>query len=278
MLSCDARFSELRDSRSRDVVKQIAPGFYGSGAIFVVNVVLEIYFESSCGEGTRVMAKTKRKSVDYDRLYDAYHYQEIKNNSIFILMIHDDIEGDLRKHIIDVVKGELVRITYLIPKQALLRLRGTKVFLCQRDEIMGSDMDFYQPVNSGLFSHSVCIVDVGRMRRYPYWTAATLFHEIAHAFHARLPGGYDNGYIVAAYEKAKFELILNSTYNIYGSVVDHRGLSGPDEFFAEISTAYFGVSRFYPFVRGELKRWDRYTYRLIRAIWHKPEMFKGEGE
>ena len=227
--------------------------------------------ESSYDQGNGMHERT-----NHDDLYDADYYKEIENNSAFVLMIHDDIEGELRDQITDVVKGELVRINYLLPKQALLRLRGTKVFLCERAEILGSDSGFYQTSNNGLFSHSICIVDVNRMRRYPYWTAATLFHEIAHAFHARLPGGYEKRVhsfrVRASLSQVKAQRHPTTYMGRSLITTGYKDRKSSLQKCQRLSSACRDTT---PFVRGELKKYDKDTYRLIRAIWHKPQLFKG---
>ena len=44
-------------------------------------------------------------------------------------------------------------------------------------------------------------------------------------------------------------------------------LENPQEFFAELSEAYFGVNDFYPFRRAELERHDPESAALLERLW-----------
>lgn len=44
-------------------------------------------------------------------------------------------------------------------------------------------------------------------------------------------------------------------------------MTTPQEFFAEMTEAYFGVNDFYPFNRAELKESEPEIFELLQEIW-----------
>jgi hypothetical protein len=102
-----------------------------------------------------------------------------------------------------------------------------------------------------------------------------LLHELMHAYHDRVLG-FDHPEIIAAYERAKKEKKYGRVQHIYGGYDRHYALTNPNEFFAELSEAYLFANDYYPFVRPELKKYDRETYELMKKIWSGREYRRGE--
>lgn len=96
--------------------------------------------------------------------------------------------------------------------------------------------------------------------------AYALLHEMAHAYHFQHPE-LDTT-ILRAYENAK-------AAGLYRQVTrDHRpalqaayALNNHQEYFAELSEAYFGENDFYPYRNAELKQYDEQGYAMIERVW-----------
>ena len=52
-----------------------------------------------------------------------------------------------------------------------------------------------------------------------------------------------------------------------GSDVRKRIERNDQEYFAELTEAYFGTNDFYPFVRAELKQHDPKMYQVLEKVW-----------
>jgi dipeptidyl-peptidase-4 len=92
-------------------------------------------------------------------------------------------------------------------------------------------------------------------------------HELVHAYHDQILGGYDEPRIKAAYEKAMKAGIYDEVLLYTGKKVRHYAASNPMEYFAEGTEAYFYRNDFYPFVRAELKEHDPVLHDLLEEIW-----------
>lgn len=96
--------------------------------------------------------------------------------------------------------------------------------------------------------------------------ACALLHEMAHAYHFQHPEL--DATILRAYENAK-------ATGLYCQVTrDHRpalqaayALSNHQEYFAELSEAYFGENDFFPYRSAELKHYDGQGYAMIEKVW-----------
>lgn len=107
------------------------------------------------------------------------------------------------------------------------------------------------------------------MDRMPNFT----LHELAHAFHNRaISGGFANGEIKAAYERAKRSGRYDQVERWNGGGrrtqnVRAYAMTDPMEYFAENSEAYFSRNDFFPFTREELKQFDPEGHAVIEKAW-----------
>lgn len=112
-------------------------------------------------------------------------------------------------------------------------------------------------------TRAASLLDPGQLAKHP----SVILHELSHAYHHQILGGYDEPRILEAYEKAM-------AAGLYDEVLDHRGnkvrayaATTPMEYFAEGTEAYFDRNDFYPFVRSELKEHDPVLHDLLEEIW-----------
>lgn len=93
-----------------------------------------------------------------------------------------------------------------------------------------------------------------------------ILHELAHAYHDQVLG-IDEPRIRAAWKKFKDSKQYESVLMNIGEVREHYGLVNHEEFFAEMTEAYFGENDFFPFVAGELERAEPEIFALMREVW-----------
>ncbi len=108
-------------------------------------------------------------------------------------------------------------------------------------------------------------------RRMP----AFVLHELAHAYHHQfLKGGFDNSEIKAAWQKAKesksYENVEKQDAEGKRSRDTAYAMTNPQEYFAELTEAWFGTNDFFPFNWTELKHHDSQGEEEIRKAWGIP--------
>jgi len=98
-----------------------------------------------------------------------------------------------------------------------------------------------------------------------------LIHELAHAYHDVALRGRDDGRVVEAFRLARG----NPYYRYideYGRAQSAYALLNAEEYFAEISTAYFyGKNDQPPRNKAELRKNDPTGYLLVEALWRVHE-------
>lgn len=97
-----------------------------------------------------------------------------------------------------------------------------------------------------------------------------ILHELAHAYHDQILG-FHHPPIVAAYERFQASGRGEEALLYDGRRVRHYGLTNPQEFFAEMTEAFFGVNDFYPFNRAELHDSEPEVFSLLSEIWSDSE-------
>ncbi len=93
-----------------------------------------------------------------------------------------------------------------------------------------------------------------------------VLHELAHAFHDQVLG-FEDPRILQAYVRYKKSGHGDAALLFDGTRVRHYGLTDHQEFFAEMTEAYFGENDFFPFNRAELMTAEPEIFQLLQAIW-----------
>jgi len=93
-----------------------------------------------------------------------------------------------------------------------------------------------------------------------------LLHEMAHAVHDRMLGA-DNPNLKAVYKQALERKLLDPSAYAATNV---------QEFFAEMTCAYFDQLQYHPRTRADLKKHDAVTFKLMEATWGKSRVERGE--
>ncbi len=93
-----------------------------------------------------------------------------------------------------------------------------------------------------------------------------VLHELAHAYHHQVLG-WSHPDIQAAYQAAVSSGRYRQVLRNDGRIVRAYALTNPQEYFAELTEAFFGRNDFFPFDRRQLEQYDPRAYRLLARLW-----------
>jgi hypothetical protein len=193
------------------------------------------------------------------------------------------IEGDkkaLGEETLKLLRAHLYDVNRMVPRPALDRLREVRIWV----EAESKDVlcMCYHPSREWLQDHGfnpekAKSVELGNPVSFLDWThhqRAMVLHELAHAYHHQVLG-YDQPDIKAAYAKAMERKAYEAVLYFTGETKRAYAANNDQEYFAELSEAYFGTNDFYPFVRAEALRHDPRMAEVLQKVWHHPDAQKG---
>src|SRR3546814_3952854 len=97
-----------------------------------------------------------------------------------------------------------------------------------------------------------------------------VLHELSHAYyHSALEWRWEE--VGAAYKQAMSSGLYESVPHINGDLHKAYAALNQEEYFAELSEAYFGKNDFFPFTRDELKKYDPVGFQLMQDTWRSEE-------
>jgi hypothetical protein len=198
----------------------------------------------------------------------------------FTVMIHPEVlrhEADAAEALKEMDK-QLANIARVVPDGPLGHIRKVTVWL-EWNTPGASAAQFHAPGAEtmlrlkGLNPDKAGGVDVNHLRHFVKWSRIDqpwmILHEMAHAYHFRVLGEQHGG-IRAAYKQAVERKLYVSVLGPNGKKEEAYALKNANEYFAELSEAYFGRNDFYPFTRAELEKHDPIGYQVMRDVWGEP--------
>jgi hypothetical protein len=168
----------------------------------------------------------------------------------------------------------LYDVNRMVPRPALDRLHEVAIWV----EADSKDVKCmcYHPSKEWLTEHGfnpdkAGAVELGNPVAFLDWThhqRAMVLHELAHSYHHHVLG-YDNPDVKDAYKKAVESKSYESVLFYDGSKKRAYAIGNDQEYFAELSEAYFSTNDFYPFVRPEIKEHDPTGLEMLKKVWGK---------
>lgn len=195
------------------------------------------------------------------------------------ILIHE--HRDLAGQVVDLLDAKLLELTRTLPAKPLEFMRTVTIWVdYQADRFPGC---VYHPSEEWLKEHGfnpemARSVHVANARNFLEWSLhqpSMILHEMAHAYHHQVLGHHHEG-IRRAYEQALADKRYDSVLRYDGSYQRAYALNNDQEFFAEMTEAFFGVNDFYPFVKSELMHHDPAMYELLNQIWLNSNIEIGE--
>jgi hypothetical protein len=204
----------------------------------------------------------------------AYSVRDIEGWKVYV---HKKLEGEKKElgdETLKVLAMHLYDVSRMVPRPALGRLRETAIWV-EADNPQVVCM-CYHPSRGWLEGHGfnpekAGAVELGKPRNFLDWThhqRAMVLHELAHAYHHKVLG-YDNPDIKAAYKRARESGTYDPVLYYDGRKKKAYAMNNDQEYFAELSEAYFSTNDFYPFVRPEIKEHDAQMFDVLKKVWEK---------
>jgi hypothetical protein len=194
----------------------------------------------------------------------------------WLVLVHKSLveeHAELGEQVLELIDFQLYQIARVVPKPALEKLRQIPIWVeyadprhpcaCYHVSRRWLRANGFNPEKAGS-------VEIANSRRFLEWTRDQpwmLLHELAHGYHHRFLGGYGNPEIAAAWKAAMEQGLYDEVLHCRGSRRPAYAKNNPQEYFAELSEAWFGVNDFYPFVRAEVREHDPKAAELLRRLW-----------
>ena len=127
--------------------------------------------------------------------------------------------------------------------------------------------------NNGYPAYWAQGVQIGNASNYLNWTQiqpAMILHELSHAWHHQVLS-YNQAEIIEAYNAAMSSGIYNEVEYAGGGIQQAYATTNQQEYFAELTEAYFWENDFYPFNRNELMTFDPQGYQVVVDAWQPLE-------
>lgn len=185
-----------------------------------------------------------------------------------------DEKKELGDKVLDLLRVKLHDIKRAVPKAAVEKLQAVVIWV-EADNPRVKCM-CYHPSREWLAGHGFNPekakgVEIGNPKTFLDWSGfqpSMVLHELAHAYHHQVLG-YDNPDIKAAFKKAVESKSYESVLYGDGSRKRAYALNNDQEYFAELTEAFFGTNDFYPFVRAEVKVHDPLMFDTLKKLWGK---------
>jgi hypothetical protein len=184
-------------------------------------------------------------------------------------------EKPLAEQVLRLLQVRLFEMERALPRPALARLRDVTVWV-ELDDPRFPGMCFHPSrdwlSDNGYNPDKAGGVEIGNAQHFLDWAdeqPCMVLHEFAHAYHHKVLGARNRKLLTAfndAVSSGKYADVLRAS----GKTERSYALNNADEFFAELSESYFGTNDFYPFVRAELREYDRRSFDLFRELWTNP--------
>ncbi|HEY3781314.1 MAG TPA: hypothetical protein VGL56_09550 [Fimbriimonadaceae bacterium] len=194
----------------------------------------------------------------------------------FSFLISPDAESDPEElgPALAQTKIDLENVRKVLPPKAFDKIKGTRIWVEKADP--NTPLLVYHPNAEWLKEHGYnpemaeC-VEIGNLKHVIEWhhiQPMMFLHELSHAYNQQVLG-WDYPPIKKTYDDAVASTKYESVPFVLGGLKRAYALTNEKEYFAELSEAYFGKNDFYPFVREDLKKFDREGYEVVRTAWNK---------
>jgi hypothetical protein len=112
-------------------------------------------------------------------------------------------------------------------------------------------------------------IQIGNAQNYLDWTEvqpAIVLHELSHAWHHQVVG-YDDSTVLEAYNAAMSSGLYDAVEYADGTIQEAYATTNVQEYFAELSEAWFWSNDFQPFDHAELLSFDPAGASAVEQAW-----------
>jgi len=209
-----------------------------------------------------------------DQEVEAVRYlpREIRGWSVQVEASLTDPDDALGREVLELLDHKLYDLGRVLPSAAVEKLQGVTIWM-ERDNERDPGGVYHPSAawlrNNGYDPALAKCVQFGNAKNFIGWSFDQpwmVLHELAHAYHDQVLGK-GNAVIAKAFQAATESGTYESVLRTSGRRERAYGLNNTDEYFAELSEAYFGTNDFYPFVRAELRECDPGGYAMVESLW-----------
>jgi hypothetical protein len=179
----------------------------------------------------------------------------------------------LGDEVLELLQVKLYDINRAVPRPALAKLHQVPIWVefrhprhacaCYHPSKKWLTENDFNPEKAG----SMEIANAATFLDWTHEQPSMVLHELAHGYHHRFLGGYDHPEIAAAHRRAVERKSYESVLHYDGKMVRAYAANNPQEYFAELTEAWFGTNDFYPFVRAEVIQHDPEAAELLKKLW-----------
>ncbi|MBM3472706.1 MAG: hypothetical protein FJX75_05470 [Armatimonadetes bacterium] len=217
-----------------------------------------------------------RTQPAYDATSD-YSVREVEGFTVRVNQRLLDERPEAAGEALQLLAAKLLEVRRVVPAGALAALRTVPIWVEAEDPHGRHLCMCYHPSRewlgeNGYNPDKARCVEVANIGNFLSWSReqpAMVFHELAHAYHHQVLG-YDDPTIKQAYERAKESGAYESVLYYDGKLQRAYAMNNDQEYFAELTEAYFGTNDFYPFVRPEVEQFDLVGFAMLKSAWERP--------
>ena len=187
-----------------------------------------------------------------------------------------DAQADLRDPVLRLLETKLWEISARLPAPVVERLQ--QVPLRMHNDREGCPGGVYHPSSDWLREHKFPEewargVEFGNARNFLSWSRvqpAMVLHELAHAWHHQVLGYEDEG-LLAEFALVRDAGTLENVLYVSGGKQRAYALNNVQEFFAEMSEAWWATNDYFPFVKAEVLESFPGAATLLERCWQLPK-------
>lgn len=251
------------------------PGVLAPVALFAAMVAAPCAAQPQSEQGeTATSATLPEQATDY---------RELPAIEGFAIRVHRalDAEPTMLADLLDALRHDLRAVRRELPEDAMAALADVTFWIERQGRAVPGGMSgrgmCYHPSRQWLETHGILSAKAGGIeiarasdfipwRRNQPWM---VLHELAHAYHARLPAWADSE-IERAFDTAMADGRYDAVeYNLAPPRETRRAYAANNhrEYFAELSEAWFGLNDYAPFTRRALEAHDPAGAALMARLW-----------
>ncbi len=205
---------------------------------------------------------------------DTYTIRSLRGWTVYVNDRLLNEEPALSERTLELLSVKLFDINLVVPARALEKLHTVKIWLDKETTLFPGCV--YHPSPEWLRehgcdpqkAHSIHIANASNFLSWSNDQPAMILHEMAHAYHHQVLG-YDFPEIKATYQHALDSRSYESVLYCRGEMKRAYALNNDQEYFAELTEAFFSVNDFYPFVRAEIKQHDPEMFQILQKVWEE---------
>ncbi|MCM8534635.1 MAG: hypothetical protein NE334_01725 [Lentisphaeraceae bacterium] len=170
-----------------------------------------------------------------------------------------------------VISNQLFQMKLKLNDKVIAEMQKVIIYVDKKDE--GKTVAQYHPSSGWLKKNSfstnkakcIEICDPKKFLNYSKSQPFIMLHEFMHAYHHQVLT-FENKAIIKLYKDAMKAGKYKKVRHVNGSEVDHYSATNHKEYFSEAAEAYFGTNDFFPFVKGEILKYDPEVCKFLKQF------------